>query len=187
MQTLGLDGAPPPEPWYKLWVWPDVAEPEAAVGAARNGAIGAVAIGAMTCVIGTIANGPGALLDGGFYLLAAIGIRQLSFPASAMAVVLYIVSQITAMTRGQAPGIIGLALSLLLIGALRASWRAVQMSAADRAAMANDSPLDTWTQRAFQKMASPLWRKIRILFNVIMLIYFAILMTGLALLALRVI
>jgi len=84
MQTLGLDGAPPPQPWYKLWAWPDVKEPEEAIGAARNGAIAAVAFGLLTSILGTMTNGPGALLGGSFYLLAAVGIRQLSFPASAM-------------------------------------------------------------------------------------------------------
>lgn len=185
MQTLGLDGAPPPQPWYKLWVWPDVDEPEAAVSAAKNGAIGAVAIGLLTSVLGAMANGPAALFDGLFYLLAAIGIRQLSFPASAMAVVAYVVSQLVGMRLGRAPGVIGLALSLLLIGGLRASWRAVQMSTQERVKMANDSPLETWSQRAFEKMGSPLWQKIRILFNVLMLIYFALLMTGMAAMALR--
>jgi len=50
------------------------------------------------------------------------------------------------------PGVIGLALSLLLIGAARASWHALQMSAKDRAAMANESPLETWSQQVLQEM-----------------------------------
>lgn len=185
MQTLGLDGAPPPQPWYKLWVWPDVESPEDAVGAARNGAIAAVAIGVLTIVLGGMANGPSALLDGVFYLIVAIGIRQLSFPASGMAVAAYVMSQAVAMSRGHTPGVIGLALSLLLVGAARASWHALRMSAADRALVANDSPVETWTQRALQQMGSPFWQKLRVALNVILFLYFALLMTGFAMLFAR--
>jgi len=78
------------------------------------------------------------------------------------------------------PGVIGLALSLLLIGAARASWHALQMSAKDRAAMANESPLETWSQQVLQQMGSPVWRKIRIVFNIVMFLYFVLLITGLA-------
>lgn len=182
MQTLGLDGAPPPEPWYKLWVWPDVTEPEAAVSAARNGAIGSAAIGVLTSVFGTMATGPAALFDGAFFLLAAIGIRQLSFPASAMALLLYVVKQAASAQHGQSPGVIGLALSLLLVGAVRAAWVALRMSAQERAQIANDSPVASWTERAFQQMGSPLWRKVRILFNIAMMLYFLLLLTGLVVL-----
>lgn len=150
------------------------------MGAARNGAIGAAVIGLMTCVVGSMAAGPAAIFDGLFFLLAAVGIRQLSFPASAMAVSFYIAGQVAAMTLGRAPGVIGLALSLLLVGAARASWHALRMNAQDRAAMANDSPLETWTQQALTRMGSPFWRKIRIVFNVVLLLYFLLLMTGLA-------
>lgn len=178
MQTLGLDGAPPPQPWYKLWAWPDVESPEDAIGAAKNGAIAAVAIGLLTSVLGAVAAGIGAVVAGAFFLLAAIGIRQLSFPASAMAVALYLMSQVAAVRQGQTPGVIGLALALLLVGAMRASWHALKMDAADRALMANDSPLETWTQRRLQQMGSPMWRKIRVVFNVFMFLYFAVLMSG---------
>jgi len=183
MQTLGLDGAPPPQPWYKLWVWPDVKEREEAIGAARNGAIAAVAIGVLTAVLGMMSSGPAAFFDGLFYLLAAIGIRQLSFPAAGMTVLLYLTSQIIAMSRGAAPGVIGLALSLLLVGAARAALHALQMNAKDRAVMANESPLESWTQQVLQQMGSPLWRKIRIGFNIVMFLYFALLMTGMAMVA----
>ncbi len=185
MQTLGLDGSPSPQPWYKLWAWPDVDSPEDAVSAARNGSIAAVAIGALTIVVGSLANGPAAIFDGVFYLLLAIGIRQLSFPASGMAFTAYLMSQITAVSRGQMPGVIGLALSLLLVGAARASWRALRMSTHDRAVAANDSPIETWTQRRLRHTASPLWLRLRIFFNVVMLLYFALLMTGLVAMAFR--
>lgn len=185
MQTLGLDGSPSPQPWYKLWAWPDVDSPEDAVSAARNGAIAAVAIGVLTIVIGSLANGPAAVFDGVFYLLLAIGIRQLSFPASAMAVTGYLMSQATAVSLGQMPGVIGLALSLLLVGSARASWRALRMNTHDRAAAANDSPVESWTQRRLRHTASPLWLRLRIFFNVVMLLYFALLITGLAVVAFR--
>ena len=183
MQTLGLDGSPPPQPWYKLWLWPEVTEPEDAVSAARNGAFAAAAIGVLTCVLGGLSMGAAALFDGVFFLLAAIGIRQLSFPASGMALAIYAISQLVALKRGAMPGVLGLALSFLLIGAARASWRALQMSAEDRAMMANDSPLETWTQRAFQQMGSPVWRRIRVVFNVVLFLYFALLLTGMILVA----
>ena len=127
--------------------------------------------------------GAAALFDGVFFLLAAIGIRQLSFPASGMALAIYAISQLVALKRGAMPGVLGLALSFLLIGAARASWRALQMSAEDRAMMANDSPLETWTQRAFQQMGSPVWRRIRVVFNVVLFLYFALLLTGMILVA----
>jgi len=180
MQTLGLDGAPAPQPWYRLWVWPDVETPEAAVGAARNGAIASVAIGVLTIVLGAMTSGPAAIVDGAFYLLAAIGIRQLSFPASAMAAAAYFMSQVAGIRQGRMPGVIGMALALLLVGAGRAAWHALRMSAQDRARLANDSPVETWTQRALSQMASPLWQRIRMVFNVVMLVYFALMMTGLA-------
>jgi hypothetical protein len=186
MQTLGLDGAPSPQPWYKLWIWPDVETPEDAVGAARNGAIAAVAIGAFTMVFGGLANGPVVIFDGLFYLLVAIGIRQLSFPASGMAVATYGMSQLVAMRQGHTPGVIGLALSLLLVGAARASWHALRINAADRARVANDSPEESWTQRAMRQMSSPFWSKIRVGFNVVLFLYFALLMTGLAVMLARV-
>lgn len=187
MQTLGPDGAPPPQPWYKLWAWPDVSEPTDAVSAARNGAIAAVAIGVMSLLIGMSTTGPAPIFHVMFYLLAAIGIRQLSFPASGMALTAYLSSQIAGVIRGQIPGVIELALSVLLIGAVRASSKAAQMNFAERAASANNLAAGTWTQGALARTGPPTWQRLRIVFNICMSGYFALLMSEMAMSLLRVV
>lgn len=185
MQTLGLDGAPPPPPWYRLWVWPDVADPESALGAARNGAIVSLGIGVLTTFTGVALYGPWAIVDASFYLVAAIGIRQLSFPASAMTLALYFSSQIVQLRFGRFPGILGLAAILILIGATRAAWRALRLDTVQRAAVANGSPAEPWTEKILARTGSPGWRRVRILFNVILLAWFALLFTGIATLLIK--
>ena len=185
MQTLGLDGTPPPPPWYRLWVWPDVADPESALGAARNGAIVSLGIGVLTMFTGVALYGPLAIVDASFYLLAAIGIRQLSFPASAMTLVLYLASQIVQIRFGRFPGILAVAAVLILTGAARAAWRALRLDTAQRAAIANGSPAEPWTEKILARTGSTGWRRVRIVFNVLLLAWFALLFTGLATLLLK--
>ena len=183
METLSLTPGPKEQNWFKRIFWPQLEDEADVHDAARHGYYACLLICLSTLVMMVLAGFPiGALVDIFFFLMAGVGIRQLSRLASVAAFMMFLVERAAALVSGQAGpfSILGLLMGAILLNSVRAAYAARELRpAGDIDAIANPPMVassDLWGW--LDTLPWILWPKLRVAFMFYLVGLIAMMLVG---------